>query len=64
MSVKRGAYWVLVGKTEGKRQLERPGRRWKDNIPMDFNRVDWIGLAKVKEKCRAVVDTVLNLQVP
>ena len=34
---KRDAYGVLVGKTEGKRQLEKPGRRQEDNITMDFN---------------------------
>jgi hypothetical protein len=27
---------VLVVKPEGKRPLERPGRRWEDNIKMDF----------------------------
>jgi len=25
-----------VGKLEGKRQLERPRRKWADNIKMDF----------------------------
>ena len=34
MGARRGAYWVLVGKTEGKLQLKRPGRRWEDNIKM------------------------------
>jgi len=29
---KRGAYRVLVGRTEGKRPLRRPGHRWEDNI--------------------------------
>jgi len=29
---RRGAYRVLVGKPEGKRPLERPRNRWKDNI--------------------------------
>ena len=28
----RGVHRVLVGKPEGKRPLERPRRRWKDNI--------------------------------
>jgi hypothetical protein len=61
---KRGAYRVLVRKTEGKRRLERPGLRREDNITVDFNSVDWIGLAQVRGKWRAVVGTVLNLQVP
>jgi len=28
----RGVHRVLVGKPEGKRPLERPRRRWEDNI--------------------------------
>lgn len=43
---KRDAYRVLVGKTEGKRRLLRPGRRWKNNIKMDvkWNRIGGRGL--------------------
>jgi hypothetical protein len=33
---KRNAYRILVGKTEGKRPLERPRRRWVDNIKTDL----------------------------
>ena len=32
----RGVYRFLVGKTEGKRPLGRPRRRWDDNIKMDI----------------------------
>jgi hypothetical protein len=32
----RNAYKILVGKPEGKRLLERPGHRWKNNILMDL----------------------------
>ena len=35
----RGVYRVLVGKTEGKRPLGRPRRRWVDNIRMDLQEV-------------------------
>jgi len=31
-----GVYSVLVGKSERKRSLGRPRRRWEDNIKMDF----------------------------
>jgi len=31
---RRGVYRVLVGKPEGKRPLERPRRRWEDDIKM------------------------------
>ena len=39
---------VLVGKSEGKRPLGRPRRRWEDNIKMDLQKVGggcggWIG---------------------
>jgi len=32
----RDLYKVSVGKREGKRPLERPRRRWEDNIKMDL----------------------------
>ena len=40
----------LVGKPESKRPLERPRRRWEDNIKMNLTEVgcdpgDWIALA-------------------
>jgi hypothetical protein len=44
----RGVYRVLVGKPEGKRPLERPRRRWENNIKMDLQEVlcgIWTGLS-------------------
>jgi hypothetical protein len=32
----RGAYNILVVRPEGRRQLERPRRRWEDNIKTDI----------------------------
>jgi hypothetical protein len=66
---KRNAYRLLVGKPEGKRALGRPRRRWVDIIRMDLGEVgwgdvDWIGLAKNRNRWRAVVNSVLNLRVP
>jgi hypothetical protein len=66
---KRNAYRLLVGKPERKRPLGRPRRRWVDNIRMDlvevgWGDVDWIGLAKYRNKRRALVNSVLNLRVP
>jgi hypothetical protein len=29
---RRGLYWVLVGKPEGKNPLGRPRRRWEDGV--------------------------------
>jgi hypothetical protein len=43
MGERRGAYRVLVGKPEGRRPLERPRRRWDDNIKMDLQEVGWEG---------------------
>jgi hypothetical protein len=43
MREKKNAFSILVGNPEGKRQLERPRRRWVDNIKMD---VGDIGLGK------------------
>jgi len=39
MRKRRGAYWVLVGNTEGKRTPGKPSRRWKDNVKMDLKEV-------------------------
>jgi hypothetical protein len=36
MGEERKVYKVLVGKTEGKRPLGRPRRRWEDGIRMDL----------------------------
>jgi hypothetical protein len=41
MGERRVSYWVLVGKPEGKRPLERLKRRWDDNSKMGFHEVGW-----------------------
>ena len=53
MGEKRSVYRVLVGKTEGKRPLGRPRRRWEDK--MDLQEVgcggmDWIELAEDRDR--------------
>jgi hypothetical protein len=65
----RGFHRVLVGKPEGKRPLERPKRRWEDNIKMDLQEVeggcgDWMELAQDGEMWRALVNMVRNIRVP
>jgi hypothetical protein len=49
------------------KNLTEPRRRWVDNIRMDLGEVGWgdlIGLAKDRNRWRALVDSVLNLRVP
>jgi hypothetical protein len=41
MGEKRNAYRLLMKKPEGKRPLERPRRRWVDNIRMYVGEVGW-----------------------
>ena len=57
-----------MGKSEGKMQLGRPSHRWEDNIHMDVQEVecggiDWIQLAQVTDRWRALVNAVMNLRV-
>jgi len=57
------------GKPEGKRPLGRSRRRWEDNIKMDIQEMgcggmDWIDLAKHRDRWRALVKAVMNLRVP
>ena len=66
---RRGVYRVLVGKPERKRPLWRPRRRWKDNIKMDLQEVgcggtNWIELAQDRDRWQALVNAVMNIQVP
>jgi hypothetical protein len=43
MGERRGAYRAVVGKSEGRRPLGRPRRRWEDNIKMDLRKFGWGG---------------------
>jgi hypothetical protein len=65
----RLVYRILVKKPEGKRPLGRPRRRWEDNIKADLREVgcggmDWIELAKYRDRWWALENAVMNLRVP
>jgi hypothetical protein len=62
----RGVYRVLVGRSEGKRPLRKPRRRWEDNIKMDLREIgidgaNWIRLAQDRVWWRDFVSTIMNL---
>jgi hypothetical protein len=69
MGERRGAYRALVGKPEGRRPLGRPRRRCEGKTKIDLRRevgwggMDWINLALDRDRWRALVNAVMNLQV-
>jgi hypothetical protein len=60
---------ILVAKSEGRRPLGTPIRRWVDNIKIDVREkgwggMDWVKLAQDRDQWRALVKTVMNLRLP
>jgi len=67
MGERRGIYRVLVGKPEEKDHLGDPGI--DGSLELDLQEVgcggmDWIELAEGRDRWRALVNAVRNLQVP
>jgi hypothetical protein len=65
----RGVYRVLVGRPGGKGPLERPRRRWEDNIKLDLRELgidgaNWVRLAQDRVQWQDFVSAVMNLRVP
>ena len=57
-----------VGKPEGKRPLGKLRRIWEDNIETEIQELgcgcmDWIDLARGRDRWRALVNAVMNLRV-
>ena len=65
---RRVTYRVLVGRLEGKRPLRRPRRRCEDNTKVHLPVIELgSGLnlsSSERDRCWAVVDTVMELRVP
>ena len=58
-----------VARSDGRRPLGRPRRRWVDNVRMDLQEVgcgymDCIGLAQDRDRWWTLVIVVMNLRVP
>jgi hypothetical protein len=69
MGEMRSTYRKMTGKPEGKRTLERLSHRWEDNIKMHPKKmrskgVKWIHLIQHNVQRWALVNMVMNLQVP
>jgi hypothetical protein len=69
MEEKSSAYRLLVGKPWGKRPIGRPRCSWVDNIKMNLGEIElsgvhWIYLVQDRDKLKALVNVVMNLQVP
>ena len=66
---RKSACKFSVERSERKRPLGRPRRRWEGSIVMDLQEVrwggiDWIELAVDRDRWRALVNAVMNLRVP
>ena len=63
------AFRIFAGIPTGKRPLERPRRRWEDNIRMDLEEIgintrNWVDSVQGRDYWRALVNAALNLRVP
>ena len=66
---RRSAFKMLTYNPTWKRPLERPRRRWGDNIRMDLEEIginagNWVDSTQDGNYWRALVNAALNLRVP
>ena len=64
----RSTFRLLAGKPKGKKPLQRPRRRWEDNIKMDLKEIgintrNWEDSAQDLNYWRALVNAALNLRL-
>jgi hypothetical protein len=64
MRERRGAYRILLGKTETKRPLVRYGSRWEGKTKTDLQEMEWIDVARDRDRWWAVVNAAMNVRVP
>jgi hypothetical protein len=64
MGEMRNPYKILIGKAERKRPGGGPRRRWGGNSRIDIREIEWEGLAQVRDKWRAPVNTEMSLRLP
>ena len=69
MEEDRSAFKILTGKPTGKSPLERPRRRWEDNIGMNLkgigiNTRNWVDSAQDRDYWIALMSAELKLQDP
>ena len=65
----RNALKIVTGTSRRKRPLERPRRRWEDNIRMNIkgrgnNTRNWVDSAQDRDYWRALENAALNLRDP
>ena len=65
----RSVFKILTGKPTGKKPLESPRHKWKDNIRMDLKEIgvstsNWVDTAQYMEYWSVFVNAALNLGVP
>ena len=63
------AFKIFTGKPTGKRPLERPRRRWEDNIRMNLeekgiNAGNWVDSVQCRNYWKSLAIAALNLRVP
>jgi hypothetical protein len=67
LTIGSNAYITVVKKPEGKRPLGRPRRRWK-TIKMNMKEMGvnvWTGcICQYKDRCRDLMNTIINPQLP
>ena len=67
MEERRSAFKILTGVSTGNRPLERPRRRWEDNINFEGISVDmrnWGDSTQDRDYWRGLMNATLNLWVP